>query len=48
MYKVINRGNVIGNYQMFCDAWLLAVLLPLWSRIKGPDGNWVVNPPRTN
>jgi hypothetical protein len=45
MYRVINQGKVVGNFQFFFDAWLHAFLeLPVYSRIKGPDGVWTVNP----
>jgi hypothetical protein len=49
MYRVINQGKVVRSFQYFFDAWLYAFLdLPVFSRIKGPDGVWVVNPPTSN
>lgn len=46
MYRVINQGKVVGSFGYFIDAWLCAFLeFPyLYSRIRGPDGIWTVNP----
>lgn len=49
MYRVINQGKVVKSFRFFFDAWLCAFLdFPCYSRIKGPDGVWVVNPPTSN
>jgi hypothetical protein len=49
MYKVIQQGRAIGEFQFFFEAWLYVYLeLPCFARIRGPDGVWVVNPPRSN
>jgi hypothetical protein len=49
MYRVINQGKVVGRFNYFFDAWLCAFLdFPIHSRIRGPDGVWVVNPATTN
>ena len=49
MYKVIQKGKVIGSYQFFFEAWLYVYLeLPCFAWIRGPDGTWVVNPPLSN
>lgn len=45
MYRVINQGKVVAVFNYFIDAWLCAFLdFPVFSRIKGPDGIWTVNP----
>jgi len=49
MYKVVQRGMVIKQYDMFLDAWLYIVLeLVCYARIVGPDGRWTINPIRTH
>lgn len=49
MYRIINQGKVVGVFNYFFDAWLCAVVeFPsCYSRIRGPDGVWIVNP-KTN
>lgn len=49
MYRVINQGKVVASFRTFVDAWLCAFLdFPSYSRIRGPDGVWVVNPATSN
>jgi hypothetical protein len=48
MYYVITANGYL-KFPMFTDAWLHVVLeLPCFAKIVGPDGEWVVNPPRSN
>ena len=48
-YTVFHQGHAKKAFFYFFDAWLYAFMeLPSWSRIKGPDGTWVVNPHTVN
>lgn len=49
MYRIINQGKVVKVCTYFVDAWLCAVVdyPACYSRIRGPDGVWIVNP-KTN
>lgn len=45
MYRVFQHGLIQASYDLFVDAWLFAVLeLRSFSIIKGPDGEWHVDP----
>jgi hypothetical protein len=49
MYSVIRNNNIIQQYHMFIDAWLFAYTdSVVYCRIIGPDGEWIVNPPKMN
>ena len=47
-YTVFQQGQAKRAFYYFFDAWLYAFELSSWSRIRGPDGVWVVNPHTVN
>jgi hypothetical protein len=48
-YTVFHQGQAKKAFHFFFDAWLYAFLeLPSYSRIRGPDGVWTVNPHSVN
>lgn len=48
-YTVFHQGQAKQAFEYFFEAWLYAFMeLPSWSRIRGPDGIWTVNPHSVN
>jgi len=44
-YQVIFQNRVVSTHYLFCDAWLEARLsYRHWTKIKGPEGIWIINP----
>lgn len=47
-YTVFHQGQAKQAFKFFFDAWLYALELPSYSRIRGPEGVWTVNPHTVN
>lgn len=50
LYRVTNQGKIIAETHWFLDAWLIAIFLPTYSYIDGPEAedHWTINPRQTN